>query len=118
MKNICVEIPIKTISEANCSEHWKKKHKRHKNQKFLVKLALKRHICQVILPCQVNITRLSPGTLDFDNLVSSQKWVVDAVCDCLIPGLLPGRADGDRRIKISYDQQRSRLYGIKINIQY
>lgn len=116
MSKIIWELPLLTVSELNCSEHWAKKSKRHKKQKFFVKLALKNEINKISLPCSVKITRLSSRSLDYDNLVSSQKWVVDAICDLLIPGLKPGRADGDERIKIFYHQEKSRNYGIKIEI--
>jgi hypothetical protein len=116
MKSKCWEVPIMTVSEANCSEHWSKKAKRHKQQQFFVKLALKKGIEEISLPCHVKITRMGRGSLDFDNLVSSQKWVVDAVCDSLIPGLKPGRADGDKRITVSYNQEKKQFYGVRIEI--
>jgi hypothetical protein len=112
------EIPIRTVSELNCTENWRKKHKRHKQQQYFVKLALKQEICQVSLPCQIKITRLSPRELDYGNLVSSQKWVEDAVCDSLIPGLQPGRADGDKRITTSFHQEKRALAGVRIEIIY
>ncbi len=118
MKKITWEIPIRTVSEANCTEHWRKKHKRHKNQQFFVKLALAKEICQVSLPCKVKVTRLASRNLDFDNLVSSQKWIVDAICDSLIPGLQPGHADSDSRIEIEYGQEKRPIQGVKIEISY
>lgn len=118
MNKLIWEIPIRTVSEANCSEHWRKKHKRHKNQQFFVKLALKNDICQVSLPCHVKVIRLALRELDFDNLVSSQKWVIDAICDSIIPGLQAGRADSDKRISISYYQEKKAIQGIRIEITY
>ncbi len=116
---IKIEIPIKTISEANCSEHWTKKSKRHKQQQFFVRLAFKKLENAVNLPCIVKIIRMGPGTLDKeDNLPMSLKWVKDQIADCLIPGLAKGRADDDERITWKYDQRRSSKYGVEIQIRF
>lgn len=115
MKIVC-EVPIKTVSESNCSEHWTKKSKRHKQQKFFVQLALKEQVKKITLPCMIKVVRLSSRLLDYDNLVSSQKWVIDSICDLLIPGLKPGRADGDTRISVCYDQEKSKSNGVRIEI--
>ncbi len=111
-------LPLRTISEMNCSEHWGLKSKRHKKQKFCVKTVLKKDIGNVVLPCHIKLTRNSPGTLDYDNLCSSQKYVLDAICELLIPGLAPGRADGDKRISVSYYQAKARKHSITIEIEY
>lgn len=117
MQNLEWMIPIKTVSELNCSEHWTKKSKRHKQQKFFIQLALKNEIHKIKLPCHIKITRISTRILDYDNLVASQKWTVDAICDLLLPGLKAGRADGDKRITISYDQSKGKHQSIKIEIE-
>ena len=75
-------------------------------------------ISEVGLPCTITITRLSPGHMDYDNLVVSQKWILDAVCDLLIPGLAAGRADGDPRISIEYAQERNKYYAVRIDIVF
>jgi len=113
-------IPIKTISEANSSLHWSKKHKLHKMQKYYVKLFLNKGLS---LPCTVVLTRQAPRRLDDDNLVTALKYVRDAVADKLIPGLPPGQADDDNRIKWGYDQITSKKaenghkYGVWIEIK-
>ena len=112
------EIPIRTVSELNCQEHWTKKHRRHRQQKFFVWKALKKDIDKVKLPCKVKVTRLSDRQLDFDNLVCCFKWIVDAICDLISPGLMPGMADADQRIKIDYAQEKQRKIGIRIEIEY
>lgn len=109
-------IPLKTVSESNCSEHWTKKAKRHRTQQKFIKLLINNDISKATLPCHIKVTRISTRSLDYDNLVSSQKWVVDAVCDSLIPGLKPGRADGDKRITVSYDQRKGAILGVEIGI--
>lgn len=118
MSQISMEIPIRTVSEMNCSEHWQVKHKRHKRQKYYVQLALRKKLHGVSPPCIIMITRMSPAHMDYDNLVCSQKWVVDAICDLLNPGLAPGRADGDERITVSYAQEKSRIHAIRVTIDY
>jgi hypothetical protein len=105
-KTIVWDVPIETVSEMNCSEHHMQKYRRHKKQKERVRLFLKKDIEKISLPCHIKLTRKSPRTLDYDNLVSSQKYVLDTVCDLLIPGLAPGRADGDPRITKSYHQEK------------
>ena len=118
MTTICLEIPIRTVSEMNCQEHWTKKHTRHKRQKYFVQMALRSSLLNVHPPCHIVITRMSPMTMDFDNLVCSQKYVVDAICDLLNPGLAAGRADGDERIKVDYAQEKSKIHAIRVNINY
>lgn len=118
MPTIIYEIPIKTVSEANSSEHWTQKAKRHALQKKIVRMVLFRDIQKVILPCHIKIVRLSPRSLDYDNLVSSQKYVLDSICDMLIPGLAPGRADSDKRISTEYDQKKTSTMGVEIQITY
>ncbi len=73
----------------------------------------------LLLPCTIHVTRLAPRKLDFDNLCYSFKWIVDSICDRLIPGLERGRADGDKRIKeIKYFQEKGNVkeYSVKIEI--
>jgi hypothetical protein len=111
-------MPIKIVSENNLSEHWTKKHRRHVVQKKTVKyyFSLLEDIPHP--PCHIILTRISPRLLDFDNLTGSLKWILDAVCDQLIPGLKPGRADGDKRLSFEYQQKKGlpRQYGIQIEI--
>lgn len=119
MPKLTWEIPIKTVNEFNCTEHWTKKHRRHKQQKFFVQDALKKDISKVTLPCKVTVTRLSGRMLDgHDGLPGSQKYVIDAICDLLSPGLMPGMADADPRIKIEYAQEKQRKIGIRIEIEF
>lgn len=112
-------IPLRIISEANKSEHWTKKSSRHRKQKHMISLFLKPVISEISLPCFVQLTRIAPRMLDeHDNLRSSLKWVVDAIAGLLLPNLDPGRADDDKRISWSYNQERKgiREYALKIVI--
>jgi len=111
---VILTVPLITISEANTSEHWTKKSARHKKQKNIVRLhylKVKEHIS---LPCNMNVIRLAPRKLDFDNLTISLKWIVDCLCEELTGNYIAGRADADPRISITYDQEASKEYGVKI----
>lgn len=118
MSSIKWDIPIRTVSEMNRSEHWAIKSKRHKSQKRAIKTVMKKDIENVKLPCHIKLTRKSSRVLDFDNLCCSQKYVLDSICDMLIPGLAPGRADGDPRISVSYFQEKARKCSITIEVEY
>lgn len=114
------KLPIKTVSEANCSEHWTIKAKRHKYQKRIIWLwSLQNNIKAITLPVTIRLTRLAPGNgLDEeDNLRMAFKWIKDYVADQILPGLAPGRADGDKRIKWEYAQEKSNIMKIRIEIQ-
>lgn len=116
-----LNIPIRTVSEANTREHWHKSAKRHNQQKFLVKTIFQKHVKYIHLPCKIRITRISPRFLDSrDNLPMSLKWIVDQICDSLVPGKRPGMADSDERIDISYDQKKGapNEYAVKIEITF
>lgn len=81
MTKIEFDLPIKTISEANCSEHWTKKSKRHKNQQVFVKMALDVFVKSCRLPCKIKMTRLSRNFFDDDNVVSSLKYLRDEISE-------------------------------------
>jgi len=110
---------IKTVSEANCTDHWVKRHKRHKKQKnilFWSYLEIKPH---VKLPCTITFIRLAPKTLDsHDNLPMSMKWLCDALCAEITGNHVAGRADDSDQIKIQYDQVKSKIYAVKIVIDF
>lgn len=110
-----IQIPIRTISELNSTEHWTKKHKRHRLQQKTVALALNPIKKNIKLPCHIKLTRLAPRKLDkHDNLPISLKYILDACCAIITGDLRPGRADDDERISISYDQEPSSQYGVKV----
>lgn len=121
-------MPIKTVSEANSSEHWAKKASRHKQQQYFTNLFFQRAVKEFSLPCEITLTRLSPRTLDNDNLLSSLKYIRDEIAACLLPELKvtyvskgkliesKGFCDNDPRISWKYDQQKSKLYGVNVKI--
>lgn len=105
-------LALPVISENNACEHWRVRHKRSKHQKNEIWAFLHQEKPILPMPCHVLLIRLSPRQLDSDNLQGAFKYIRDAVADYLIPGLRPGRADGDDRIQWSYQQQKSSLKGI------
>ena len=114
---IILDIPIKTVSEANCFEPWQKKHGRHKDQQRQVAIALVPHKENVKLPCSIMLTRFAPDSLDvFDNLPMSFKYIVDAVCAIITGEYRAGKADSDKRISIACGQEKNDAYGVRIEI--
>lgn len=76
---------------------------------------------QVRLPCKIKLTRIAPRFLDkHDNLPMSMKYIVDALCEILKPGLAAGRADEGDDIEISYDQIKlgKKEYAVRIAISW
>lgn len=116
---VIVDLPIKTVSEANCFEPWQKKHGRHKDQQRTVAIALKPLKGHIRLPCKIMLTRFAPNYLDvFDNLPMSLKYIVDAVCAIITGEYRAGKADSDKRITISCDQVKSDAYGVRVEVEY
>ena len=116
---VLIDLPLKTVSEANCFEPWQVKHGRHKEQKRIVSLALKPLKDKVKLPCKIFLTRLAPHELDtFDNLPMSMKYIVDAICEIITGEYRAGKADSDKRISIACDQIKSQAYGVRVEITF
>lgn len=114
---IILNLPLRTVSEANCFEHWSKKYKRHRIQQRTVAVFLKPLRDKITLPCKIVFTRISPILLDkHDNLPMSFKYIVDAVCAIITANYISGKADSDARIDIAYNQIQSPEYGVKIEI--
>lgn len=109
-------IHLQTVSEANSSEHWTIKKKRHDIQKQSIWYHFLKHKPKINLPCHIKLIRLGRRKLDSDNLPTSMKWIRDAIADSLIPGLQPGRADDDSRLSWEYDQESSKENGVCVII--
>lgn len=110
---------IKTVSESNCSENHYKKHIRHKDQKLKIWAYYHKEKPNIKLPIIIWLTRIAPRSLDqHDNLPMSLKWIVDALADCIIPGLKPGRADDSKEISWVYNQEKGKPkeYALRIEI--
>ena len=116
---LVLELPIRTVSEANCFEPWKKRYIRHKEQQRIVSLWLNPLRHEIKMPCKIMLTRFAPDSLDaFDNLPVSFKYIADAVCAIITGDHRPGRADGDKRITMACDQIKMNKYGIRIEITW
>ncbi len=118
-----VILPIMTISEFNASEHWTKSRKRHQGHQLIIRSAMR--TWQVNLPCVIELIRVSPRSLDSDNLPGAFKWIRDTIADQIIPGLAPGRADGDPRMEWEYHQYKAkkkctilRIYDLRKTVTY
>lgn len=114
---LMIEMPIRIYSEANLSEHWTKKHKRKRIQQFLVKRYYESaNLGPYRLPVAITLTRMGQKLLDDDNLASGFKYVRDAIADCILPGLPPGKAD-EKGMKFIYKQQQQKQYAVRIEIE-
>ena len=109
---ISIVIPVRTVSEANAHEHWRKRQRRAKEQRGIVALMLGASHVRPPVPCVVTITRIAPGKLDDDNLAGSQKHVRDGIADWL------GVNDRDPRVKYEYAQRKGKPkeYAVQIEI--
>ena len=118
-ESLVLRLPIRTVSEANSFEHWTKKHKRHTAQKQAVMLSLKPHRDKITLPCHIKLTRVAPRKLDrWDNLPMSVKYILDTCCAMITGDHRPGRADGDERITVSYEQETNADYSVIIEFVF
>lgn len=110
------KIPMKTISEANSREHWHVKAKRHSAQKQEISLVFNQANEKPKMPCEITMTRVASRKLDFDNLVSSFKWVRDAISEGLTGDKRAGRSDDDPRLTWHYKQEKgaAKEYAVKI----
>jgi len=117
-KFIC-KIPMKTVSEANRSEHWGTAASRHKKQKRRIAQEFMVHKPKITLPCEIMLYKIAPRFLDkHDNLCMSFKYILDGICEYITPGLAVGMADGVEGIEVFYFQQKGepKEYAIEIQI--
>lgn len=118
-KVIILTLPIRTVSEANCTEPWQKRHKRHKLQKKMVFFELLPVKYLISIPCKIHYVRFAPKELDkFENLPMSFKYINDQVCAEITGDYRPGRADSNKDITITCDQVKSKTYAVKIIIEF
>lgn len=108
--------PIKLVSEANQSEHWRVRTRRKKAQQLEMIVALHNNLLgrKMRLPCVVKLTRIGPKLLDKDNLAGAFKFVQDAIASKLKVD------DGDRaKVDWQYDQVAigEHRYNLKVQIE-
>jgi hypothetical protein len=107
---VAVNLPIKTVSEANKREHWAIKSKRAKGQRGYTLDQLTRHVDLPASPLgvQVHLRRVGKKLLDDDNLRGALKHVRDGVADWL------GIDDGKSEVQWTYSQAVGKFYGVDI----
>jgi hypothetical protein len=104
---------LKTVSEANNTQHWTKVSARKKIQKRVIFIKWLSDTPRVCLPCKVKLTRIGGKFLDIgDNLPMAFKAIRDALADRLIPDRPPGWADSSPLIQWEYDQVKGAPSGI------
>ncbi len=121
LTRIEVEIPIRTVSEANSSEHWTKKHRRKKSQRFALEFCLYFYKKEIRLPCHITLTRIAPRSLDTgDNLPCSFKHIRDVIAELITGDTRPGLADSDDRLTWEYKQEKGKPkeYAIRITFEF
>jgi hypothetical protein len=118
-----VYIPIKTVSEANKTEHWTKKHKRHKAQRNAVEIYCGKLVTKMLeldsVPTMISLTRVAPRALDQgDNLPMALKSIRDYIANLLSPGLQIGRADDLDQFKWRYGQRRGAVREYAVIVEF
>ena len=107
-----VDIPVRTVSEANTGGRIRAKCARKREAKDATSAALPRLADPLPLPVVVTLTRCGPGKLDDDNLRSALKTVRDTVAVWL------GCDDADPRIKWRYRQRAAWVPFVRIRISH
>lgn len=102
---------VRTVSESNGREHWAKKAKRVRAQRFAAALTAQAILLQP-LPVVVTLVRVAPRMLDDDNLRGALKACRDGIADAFKVD------DRDPRIKWRYGQRRgtAKLYGVEVSV--
>lgn len=115
--NITTHLPCRLVNTANAREHWGKRARRAKMQRWTT-LALVRSALQEAgfrwhpdSRLQITITRIGPGNrpMDTDGLANAAKPIRDGIADALKVD------DGDRRNTWLYAQVRG-PYGCDVRI--
>ena len=100
-------LPLEVVSP-NRKEHWSKTHKRNqRNLQWLQACWIKTEP-KPQFPLVVRFDRHHRSNYrrfdDDDNLRTAYKFIKDKVADFILPGLRPGKADGDPRFTFHYIQ--------------
>ena len=106
-----IEIPLRTVSEANARDHWSKKARRVKHHRSTARLLTQQAARATALPVDVTLTRIAPSSgLDDDNLAGALKSVRDGIADAF------GVDDRDPRIVWRCAQGRGKQYWVEVEI--
>ncbi len=105
-----VDLPIRTVNESNNRDHWRVRAKRNASNRFASEMLCTKWL-QKISDGTVRLTRIGPGVLDDDGVVSALKAVRDGIAEWL------GIDDGDPRIRYEYAQEQRRAYGVRVELR-
>lgn len=109
---LTIRIPVKLPSLANArGSHWSGKASLAARVRRIVKSALMVP-AKPALPVRVTMVRVSPGTLDDDNLATSCKPARDEIADWL--GL---PSDRDPRAKFVTEQRKAKGYACEVTFE-
>ncbi len=110
-------VPFRTVNITNVREHWSKRAKRAKFHRSGAWLVARRYTNSAEMPkldagLVVTMTRISPGTLDDDNLRPALKSIRDGIADAF------GVADNDPRIEWRYAQEKGKrgYHAVRVTI--
>lgn len=131
LNKVIWELPLRTVSESNKSEHWTISSKRHRQQQWFIRILYGKEGSKIKLPCICTMIRLSSRLLDEeDNLRMAFKWIKDEIGACLLPDKVfsykkksgatatnKGHADSSPLITWKYGQEKSKLIGIRIEFE-
>ena len=116
MNTIEFTIPVRTVSESNKSRHEFRAvtAKRVKSQRRLGFLFTRQNTILIATEVirRIMLTRLAPKRLDTGNNPSAMKAIQDGIADALKIN------DGDERIDWIYKQEKSKVYGVRVRIEY
>lgn len=111
--SIDLTLPLKTVAGLNAREHHFTRAARVRKERVTARNALSERLARRSgLPCTVTLTRVSPGTLDDDNLEGALKAVRDGVADALRVD------DADSRVRWQYAQAKCQrgAYRVLVNL--
>ncbi len=117
-RQLTMILDIKTVTP-NLYEHYMKRNARVKEHKNKISKMLLPYVPVIQMPCTIKFIRLAPKFIDFhDNLPYSFKAIADSVTSEIIQDFRPGRADSNKGFTFEYDQVKSKVYGVKIEISW
>lgn len=102
---ICVEVPLRVLSEANAHTHWRLRQKRAKDQRGIVRAYIARHLWKKPKPIVVEMIRIAPRELDSDNCVGAFKHVRDEIAKIM------GFNDRDKAVEWKCSQEKPKFKG-------
>jgi hypothetical protein len=106
-------VPLKTVSESNAHEHWRRRQKRAKEQRGLIAMVCRSKLDTPLIPCKIRLTRIAPRKFDQGNLPGSFKHVQDGVADWIG---IDDRRDDLVKYEYAQTQGKPREYAVMVSI--